>query len=215
MRKQGVAKFVMIRVWLKTEICKKASKTDGFQFGGKSNCGERVLGGRPKRQQKHPRFIDWGKTRPSQRIDEFDAFLHYESAPAIVRTLNRSRTFQTILTTHNTSLVNNDRTRPDCCYVMSYEGGVAGRGAPIRIKSLAEATPQKIRKSTTGKSCTGTERSMAARPKMQQKCELVRATARMPVPCTSPFLPVDYYFGNKDGAFADGKPDAPVCAFPG
>ena len=145
-----------------------------------------------RRGSKTSAFHRLGKTRPSQRIDEFDAFLHYESAAAIVRMLNRSKTLQTVLTTHNTSLVNNDRTRPDCCYVMSYEGGVAGPGALIRIKSRAEATPQKIRKSTTGKRCTGTERSMAARPKMQQKCELVRATARMPVPCTSPFLPVDY-----------------------
>ena len=79
-------------------------------------------------------------------IDEFDAFLHYESAAAIVRTLNRSKTFQTILTTHNTSLMNNALTRPDCCYVMSYEDGAAGGpGTPIRIKSLAEATPREVR----------------------------------------------------------------------
>ena len=41
--------------------------------------------------------------------------------------------------------MNNDLTRPDCCYVMSYEGGDAGPGSPIRIKSLAEATPREIR----------------------------------------------------------------------
>ena len=48
---QGGAKFVMIRDRGWTEICKKASKIDVFRLGGKSNCGERVLGGRLKRQQ--------------------------------------------------------------------------------------------------------------------------------------------------------------------
>ncbi len=99
-----------------------------------------------RRGSKTSAFHRLGKTRPSQRIDEFDAFLHYESAAAIVRTLNRSKTLQTVLTTHNTSLMNNALTRPDCCYVMSYEAGAAGGpGTPIRIKSLAEATPREVR----------------------------------------------------------------------
>lgn len=37
-------------------------------------------------------------------------------------------------------------------------------------------------------------------PVAQRESELVRATGRMPVLCTSLFLPVDY-FGNKDGSF--------------
>ena len=41
--------------------------------------------------------------------------------------------------------MNNALTRLDCCYVMSYEGGVAGPGALIRIKSRAEATPRETR----------------------------------------------------------------------
>lgn len=48
--KQGGAKFVIIRVRGKTEICKMASKFDGSRFGGKSNCCERVLGERRKRR---------------------------------------------------------------------------------------------------------------------------------------------------------------------
>lgn len=52
-------------------------------------------------------------------IDEFDAFLHFESAASIVRILNTTTTCQTILTSHNTSLMNNELTRPDCCYVMT------------------------------------------------------------------------------------------------
>lgn len=92
-----------------------------------------------RRGSKTSAFHRLGKTRPSQRIDEFDVFLHYESAAAIVRTLNRSKTLQTVLTTHNTSLMNNALTRPDCCYVMSYEGGVAGRSAPIRARDPPHA----------------------------------------------------------------------------
>ena len=139
------------------------------------------VGRKAEESVEHPRFIDWGRRCRREEIDEFDAFLHYESAAAIIRTLNRSRTFQTILTTHNASLMNNDPTRMECCYVMYYEGGAAGPGAPIRIKSLAEATPQKIRKSTTGKRCAGTECSMADRPKTKGE---VNSCAR-PTACRS------------------------------
>lgn len=74
-------------------------------------------------------------------IDEFDAFLHYESAAAIVRRLNGAKTFQTFLTTHNTSLMNNDLTRPDACFLLGDDGGTH-----IQIKSLADATDREIRR---------------------------------------------------------------------
>lgn len=74
-------------------------------------------------------------------IDEFDAFLHYESAAAIVRRLNGAKTFQTFLTTHNTSLMNNDLTRPDACFLLGDDGG-----NHIQIKSLADATDREIRR---------------------------------------------------------------------
>jgi hypothetical protein len=74
-------------------------------------------------------------------IDEFDAFLHYESSAAIVRKLNGAKNFQTFLTTHNTSLMNNDLTRPDACFLL---GGEDSRH--IQIKSLANSTDREIRR---------------------------------------------------------------------
>lgn len=68
-------------------------------------------------------------------IDEFDAFLHYEASENLVKELGRNKNFQTVLTTHNTNLLNNKTTRPDCCYVMTEE----------RICSLANATARELR----------------------------------------------------------------------
>ncbi|MGN0714478.1 MAG: ATP/GTP-binding protein, partial [Anaerovoracaceae bacterium] len=68
-------------------------------------------------------------------IDEFDAFLHYESAENLVLRLNQARNFQSVLTTHNTYLMQNRLTRPDCCYIMSGK----------RISNLYEATDKEIR----------------------------------------------------------------------
>ena len=68
-------------------------------------------------------------------IDEFDAFLHYESAENIVLQLNKNRRFQTILTSHNTYLMQNRLTRPDCCYIMTSE----------KIANLFDSTDKEIR----------------------------------------------------------------------
>lgn len=68
-------------------------------------------------------------------IDEFDAFLHYQSAENIVRQLNKITDFQTILTTHNTYLMQNRLTRPDCCFLMS----------PGKVVNLYESTDKEIR----------------------------------------------------------------------
>ena len=68
-------------------------------------------------------------------IDEFDAFLHYQSAEIIVRQLNKETNFQTILTTHNTYLMQNRLTRPDCCFLMS----------PGKIANLYDSTDKEIR----------------------------------------------------------------------
>lgn len=51
-------------------------------------------------------------------IDEFDAFLHYESSENLIKILNENN-FQMMLTTHNTDLLTNKITRPDCCYIMT------------------------------------------------------------------------------------------------
>lgn len=68
-------------------------------------------------------------------IDEFDAFFHYKSAGNIVLRLNKNRNFQTLLTTHNTYLMQNKLTRPDCCYIMTQN----------KIASLFNSTSKEIR----------------------------------------------------------------------
>lgn len=68
-------------------------------------------------------------------IDEFDAFFHYEAAENIVKKLNKANNFQTILTSHNTYLMQNALTRPDCCYIITNN----------KIKSLFNSTEKEIR----------------------------------------------------------------------
>lgn len=68
-------------------------------------------------------------------IDEFDAFLHYESAETLVLQLNKAKTFQCILTTHNTYLMQNKLTRPDCCFIMTQN----------KITALRDCTEKEIR----------------------------------------------------------------------
>ena len=68
-------------------------------------------------------------------IDEFDAFYHYEVAATVVRELNAHREFQSILTTHNTYLMQNQFTRPDCCFILTDK----------QIKSLKKSTERELR----------------------------------------------------------------------
>ena len=68
-------------------------------------------------------------------IDEFDAFFHYESAESIVKLLNENSSFQSMLTTHNTYLMQNRLTRPDCCFLMTQN----------KISNLYDATKREIR----------------------------------------------------------------------
>lgn len=68
-------------------------------------------------------------------IDEFDAFLHFESAENLIKLLNENKTFQSALTTHNTSLISNSITRPDCCFIMTEN----------KITSFANATNRELR----------------------------------------------------------------------
>lgn len=50
-------------------------------------------------------------------IDEFDAFYHYELSRLIIRKLKESGV-QFIVTTHNTTIMNNQIMRPDCLFLM-------------------------------------------------------------------------------------------------
>lgn len=50
-------------------------------------------------------------------MDEFDAFYHFELSEKIVNKI-KELDVQTILTTHNTSLLNNELLRPDCYFII-------------------------------------------------------------------------------------------------
>jgi AAA15 family ATPase/GTPase len=67
-------------------------------------------------------------------IDEFDAFYHHSLAKIIVKML-RDINAQTIITTHNTSIMSNDILRPDCYFLMGNK----------KIKSLSSGTDKDIR----------------------------------------------------------------------
>lgn len=68
-------------------------------------------------------------------IDEFDAFYHYETAEYIVNLLNRFDKFQSVVTTHNTALLCNELTRPDCAYIL----------ANGKVNALCACTDKEIR----------------------------------------------------------------------
>lgn len=67
-------------------------------------------------------------------IDEFDAFYHHELSRLIVKELKNVKA-QTILTTHNTSILNNDLLRPDCYFLMKKDG----------ITPLSDLTEKELR----------------------------------------------------------------------
>lgn len=68
-------------------------------------------------------------------IDEFDATYHFELAAKIVQRLNLNTNFQSVLTSHNTYLMSNKLTRPDCTFVITSE----------YIKSLSTCTEKELR----------------------------------------------------------------------
>lgn len=61
-------------------------------------------------------LLDFDKTTMIL-IDEFDAYYHFEAARRLINILRTSTNSQIILTTHNTCLLNNDISRPDCIFI--------------------------------------------------------------------------------------------------
>ncbi len=68
-------------------------------------------------------------------MDEFDAYYHYEMAEKIVKLVSSMDGFQTVFTSHNTSLLHNNLMRPDCC--LTIENG--------SIRSFADSTGRELR----------------------------------------------------------------------
>ena len=68
-------------------------------------------------------------------LDEFDAFYHFELSKYILNYINNKTDFQSILTSHNTYLIDNELMRPDC-YAVLKNG---------KITSFADSTNKTIR----------------------------------------------------------------------
>lgn len=68
-------------------------------------------------------------------IDEFDANYHYELSADIIKFLNTQKHLQTIVTTHNVSLMSNKITRPDCVFIISNN----------KINNLSNCTEKELR----------------------------------------------------------------------
>ncbi|MDR3293076.1 MAG: AAA family ATPase [Clostridiales bacterium] len=68
-------------------------------------------------------------------LDEFDAFYHFETAEYILKDINKRSSFQAVVTTHNTSLLSNDTTRPDCAYIL----------CDNKLTCLSDCTDKEIR----------------------------------------------------------------------
>lgn len=67
-------------------------------------------------------------------IDEFDAFYHNELARVVVKEVLKCKS-QAIITTHNTSIMDNDLLRPDCLFNLTN-----------KIESFANSTNKELRK---------------------------------------------------------------------
>jgi AAA15 family ATPase/GTPase len=68
-------------------------------------------------------------------VDEFDAYYHYETAEMIINQINSVADVQAFVTSHNTYLMTNKTTRPDCCYIISDN----------QIRNLSDSTEKEIR----------------------------------------------------------------------
>lgn len=67
-------------------------------------------------------------------IDEFDAFFHHAVSKHLIEILKENE-FQSILTTHNTSLMTTSLMRPDCYFIMNRDS----------IRSLPDCTDKELR----------------------------------------------------------------------
>lgn len=68
-------------------------------------------------------------------LDDFDAYYHYETAEIIIRAINNNKNMQAIVTSHNTYLMRNSITRPDCCFILVNN----------KVTALCDCTDKEIR----------------------------------------------------------------------
>jgi len=69
-------------------------------------------------------------------IDEFDAYYHHEVSMKVLEIINSFDNMQSVVTTHNVTLLNTEYTRPDCAYIIDKTG----------VRSLSSRTSKELRK---------------------------------------------------------------------
>ena len=69
-------------------------------------------------------------------IDEFDAYYHHEVSRKILEIINSYDNMQSMVTTHNVTLLDTDVTRPDCAYIIDETG----------VRNLSSRTAKELRK---------------------------------------------------------------------
>ncbi len=70
-------------------------------------------------------------------IDEFDAYYHHELSEKILLIIQSFDNMQSMVTTHNVTLLHTDCTRPDCAYVI--ENGSINNLSSLTKRELREA----------------------------------------------------------------------------
>lgn len=69
-------------------------------------------------------------------IDEFDTYYHHNVSQKILKIINSFKDMQSMVTTHNVTLLNTDATRPDCAFILDKSG----------VRNLSERSKKDIRK---------------------------------------------------------------------
>jgi len=69
-------------------------------------------------------------------IDEFDAYYHHDVSKKVLEIINRFENMQSVVTTHNVTLLNTEYTRPDCAYIIDKTG----------VRNLSSRTKKELRK---------------------------------------------------------------------
>jgi hypothetical protein len=69
-------------------------------------------------------------------IDEFDAYYHHDVSTKILEIINSFGNMQSVVTTHNVTLLSTYVTRPDCAYIIDDTG----------VRNLSSRTSKELRK---------------------------------------------------------------------
>ena len=80
-------------------------------------------------------LLDFGKLS-MLIIDEFDAYYNNEISEKLIEIINNFRGLQSVVTTHNVTLLSTEQTRPDCAYIIDSKG----------IINLSNRTTKELRK---------------------------------------------------------------------